>query len=220
GERYIDPWINDPADCCDPCDQCGNYNGQSCGECRPVFSAVASLWGYRYDGGCGEGCNSCCGFKPVVAQPACLCGNGGCDGGGCCGGCSEPSCGFEPACGCESSCSCGASCGCGTGMGDCGCGGAGNVNGTMVLSGPVVVPGQSIAVPHSPTYASPRPTAVLPGGRRAVPSTTNRVTKNRLEYDAAAIGSGNDVMVKESVERRPIRPRRSKQIFQARVAGR
>ncbi|MCM2372571.1 hypothetical protein [Aporhodopirellula aestuarii] len=72
GELYIDPWINDPADCCDPCDSCGNYNGQSCGKCRPVFAGIKSLWGYRCDDGCGVG--------------AC---DGGCDGGcdsGCCDG--------------------------------------------------------------------------------------------------------------------------------------
>ncbi len=71
GECYIDPWINEPASC-DPCDSCGNYNGQSCGACRPVFGCVASLWGYRYDAGCcdGHGCSSC---------------DSGCDAGGDCG---------------------------------------------------------------------------------------------------------------------------------------
>ena len=71
GELYIDPWINHPADVCDPCDRCGNYNGQSCGKCRSVFSGIASLWGYRCDVGCGCGDVSC----------------GGCDGviDGCCG---------------------------------------------------------------------------------------------------------------------------------------
>ena len=82
GELYLDPWINHPADACDPCDKCGNYNGQSCGKCRSVFSGIASLWGYR----CGD-----------CPPPACGCGNvscGGCDGvalGGCdgvaCDGC-------------------------------------------------------------------------------------------------------------------------------------
>lgn len=70
-EWYIDPWINHPADACDPCDGCGNYNGQSCGKCRPMFSGYKSLWGYRRDpgppscdagachgGGC-RGCDSC-----------------------------------------------------------------------------------------------------------------------------------------------------------------
>lgn len=73
GELYVDPWINHPADCCDPCDACGNYNGQSCGKCRPVFAGVKSLWGYRCDDGCG--CDSGCGV-------AC---DGGCDSG--CGDC-------------------------------------------------------------------------------------------------------------------------------------
>jgi len=75
GECYIDPWINEPAACRDPCNDCGQYNGQGCGSCRPVFNGVASLWGYRYDAGCGcagVGCDSCAG--------AC---DGACDGGGC-----------------------------------------------------------------------------------------------------------------------------------------
>jgi hypothetical protein len=63
GELYIDPWINEPPDCCDPCDRCGNHNGQSCGKCRSSFHGWASLWGYRYDNpceSCGDGaCGGC-----------------------------------------------------------------------------------------------------------------------------------------------------------------
>lgn len=66
GELYIDPWINEPADCGDPCDSCGNYNGQSCGKCRGIFAGVKSLWGYQCDDGHGAG--GC---------------DGGCDSGGC-----------------------------------------------------------------------------------------------------------------------------------------
>lgn len=61
GELYIDPWINHPPDCCDPCDSCGNFNGQSCGKCRGVFAGVKSLWGYQcVDGSanCDGGCDS------------------------------------------------------------------------------------------------------------------------------------------------------------------
>ncbi len=75
GELYVDPWINHPADCCDPCDTCGNYNGQSCGSCRPLFAGIGTLWGYRnpacpscdecvLPGGCdssGCGCDACAG---------------------------------------------------------------------------------------------------------------------------------------------------------------
>lgn len=82
GELYIDPWINEPADIHDPCDCCGNFNGQSCGGCRPIFSGIKSLWGYKCDGGCGGGCDGGCSSGG--------CGAGGCDGGGCdSGGCSS-----------------------------------------------------------------------------------------------------------------------------------
>ncbi len=84
GEVYIDPWINHPADQCDPCDCCGNYNGQSCGRCRPMFSGVTSLWGYKQDG-CDGGCDSC-------------------GGGGC--GC-EVGCGADVGCGCGTEAGCG-----------------------------------------------------------------------------------------------------------------
>ncbi len=92
GELYIDPWINEPADACDPCDRCGNYNGQSCGKCRSVFDGFASLWGYRCDPGC-DSCGSgtcdggCCDLNPLVQGPGCG---------------SEPACGCEPGCGCDS----------------------------------------------------------------------------------------------------------------------
>lgn len=128
GELYVDPWINNPADCVDPCDACGNHNGQSCGKCRSVFSGVGSLWGYRCGcdpgpGGCTDrqfaprcasgcdvigcdgGCTSC------VSEPACGC-EGSCD----CGGYVEPGCGFEPSCGLEPACGCEGGCSCGGGI--------------------------------------------------------------------------------------------------------
>lgn len=74
GELYVDPWINHPPDCCDPCDCCGNYNGQSCGKCRPVFSGIKSLWGYRCVDNCG-GCEDC------ASGPFNSCGGGGCENG-------------------------------------------------------------------------------------------------------------------------------------------
>ena len=90
GELYIDPWINEPAEACDPCDACGNYNGQSCGKCRSIFSGLACLWGYRYDGGgaCGDcGLSSCggCGAEAVSCD-GCAGGCDSCDGGGYVGG--------------------------------------------------------------------------------------------------------------------------------------
>ena len=85
GELYIDPWINHPPDCCDPCDTCGNFNNQSCGKCRSVFAGVKTIWGYR----CDDGCDSC-------GEAQC-----GCD--------AAPAC--EPACGCDSCVQQEASCG-------------------------------------------------------------------------------------------------------------
>lgn len=83
GERYYDEWINHPPSCSDPCDSCGNYQGQSCHACRPILSGFKSIWGYRCD-------------PPPVG-----CASAGCDNLGCQGGC-------EPRCGCES---CDSSCG-------------------------------------------------------------------------------------------------------------
>ena len=112
GPLYIDPWINHPPRCPDPCDVCGNYNGQSCGKCRSVFDGVSSLWGYRCgdEGGCDAGCDS------------------GCDSGSCGGGCGpllplgnmNAACG-EPTCGALEVGCCG-SCDSGVGCDSAGCG--------------------------------------------------------------------------------------------------
>lgn len=102
GEVYIDPWINEPPQS-DPCDSCGNYNGQSCGSCRPMFSGLATLWGYRYESGCDSGCDSCGhDFEPACGIEAPC---GGCDS---CVGPVEPACGIEAPCGGCDSCSGGA----------------------------------------------------------------------------------------------------------------
>lgn len=86
GELYIDPWINHPADCCDPCDQCGNFNGQSCGKCRSVFKGFASLWGYRCDAGCSDCVHSTCDAGCGLAASGGCCDSscGGCDSCGSC----------------------------------------------------------------------------------------------------------------------------------------
>lgn len=94
GELYVDPWFNHPADNCDPCDSCGNYNGQTCGKCRSVFGGIKSLWGYRCGDDCG-GCDSCevtCGSGALFAGGECGCGIeacGGCDSMGCDSGCDS-----------------------------------------------------------------------------------------------------------------------------------
>lgn len=131
GELYIDPWINEPADCHDPCDQCGNHNGQSCGKCRSVFSGFASLWGYRCDAPCGD------------------CGSGSC-GGGCAapilGGCG----------GCDTGCdSCASSC-CGDGgcdsMGCSSCGGSSMHENPIYIGGDSLPPGSYVESDPTPAY--------------------------------------------------------------------
>ena len=71
GEVYIHPWINDPPDCCDPCDCHGNWTGpQAC--CNRGF--WASFWGNECgNSSCGSctastgcGCDSCSGEGPMV----------------------------------------------------------------------------------------------------------------------------------------------------------
>lgn len=78
GERYYDEWISDPPDCCDPCDNCGNWTGpQPC--CRPLSILNPCNWfGIRYYDDCG-GCGVCSACLPVCDG----CGGGGCDS---CGG--------------------------------------------------------------------------------------------------------------------------------------
>jgi hypothetical protein len=82
GEVYVSEWISDPPDCCDPCDQCGNWTGPQ-GYCHlgPLQRVLAALHGYRY---CPR--PNCGPWAPLCSR--------GC--GGPCG-----SCGCGPVCGCE-----------------------------------------------------------------------------------------------------------------------
>jgi hypothetical protein len=49
GELYVDEWLSDPPNHCDPCDDCGNYVGHGCG-CHDhhLFGLLHKLWGVRY----------------------------------------------------------------------------------------------------------------------------------------------------------------------------
>ena len=81
GEIYVDEWVSDPPDCCDPCDNCGNWVGpRQC--CRPLsFLNPCNWFGVRYHDDCG-GCGTC-----SACLPACdSCGGGGCDSCGHSGG--------------------------------------------------------------------------------------------------------------------------------------
>lgn len=122
GELYVDPWINEPANCVDPCDMCGNHNGQSCGKCRPMFEGIGSLWGYR----CGDDCGDC-------GDPGCAvsCGGGFLGGDAC--GCGAELCGGAcgvASCGCDGGCagSCDSGCGCNS------CGGGDVISGDVLYS--------------------------------------------------------------------------------------
>jgi hypothetical protein len=161
GELYVDPWINHPADCHDPCDQCGNHNGQSCGKCRSVFDGLASLWGYRCDTGCDDcgdsSCDGGCGPAPscgALGGLACGC-EGSCDGG------CEASCGMEATCGFEvgSNSACGDCASC-TGGGD----GIHYVSSEPIYSEPIA--DSMISQPYQPHRAKKifRPKSNVAGG--------------------------------------------------------
>lgn len=86
GEIYWGEWYSDPPDCCDPCDDCGNWTGPH-GFCNlgPCQRLLAAFHGYKY---CPNPCTgpSCGGFcnKASCATGGCTsCGGGGCDS---CGG--------------------------------------------------------------------------------------------------------------------------------------
>jgi hypothetical protein len=73
GEVYWSEWHNDPPDCLDPCNRCGNYVGPQC--CTDGCGCKAQS--PPCDGDCGGSCSSCGGGG----------GFGGCSSGGCgCGG--------------------------------------------------------------------------------------------------------------------------------------
>lgn len=83
GDLYYNEWISDPPDCCDPCDNCGNWcEGGGCCRRRPIWHGLQALWGRRYCPSCGEygpsygesggGCASCMrghgGWSPIPMQ--------------------------------------------------------------------------------------------------------------------------------------------------------
>ena len=58
GEVYWGEHVSEPPTC-DPCGMAGDYTG-GCGSCRPWYSRLRDLWGYRYEpSGCsqGDGCS-------------------------------------------------------------------------------------------------------------------------------------------------------------------
>lgn len=61
GEVYWDEWLSDPPECCDPCDQHGNWIGrQACGPRRPLGGLWQVLHGCRGDDCCvDEACDQC-----------------------------------------------------------------------------------------------------------------------------------------------------------------
>ena len=70
GELYVDEWLNDPPDCCDPCDNCGNWIGPhgSChGGPRPLHRG--NLWGQRFAESCCEQCGMTGLESPIMGSP-------------------------------------------------------------------------------------------------------------------------------------------------------
>lgn len=45
GEAYWGGWVSDPPDCCDPCDQCGNWTGVAMRGCVAPACGVGASWG-------------------------------------------------------------------------------------------------------------------------------------------------------------------------------
>lgn len=58
GQLVWDEWIDNPPDCCDPCDDCGNWTGVQ--SCFPRLLSHCNLWGLR-TGACTDGCSTCSG---------------------------------------------------------------------------------------------------------------------------------------------------------------
>ena len=56
GEVYYGEQTNEPPTC-DPCTGKGEFSGENCGPCRPLFQRLVQLWGTSYAGSCG--CGSC-----------------------------------------------------------------------------------------------------------------------------------------------------------------
>src|SRR5262245_61479315 len=77
---YINEWISDPPDCCDPCDKCQDqFTGPHGYCCRGPFQRILSaIHCYKYcpPPNCGP-------WKPIFGH--CGCGNG-------CGGCGDIGC--------------------------------------------------------------------------------------------------------------------------------
>jgi hypothetical protein len=80
GEVYINEWISDPPDCCDPCDRCNGQFTGPCGNCclGPAQRVLAALHGYSY---CPR--PYCGPWRPIFGHcnpcgPVCGCGNAGC----------------------------------------------------------------------------------------------------------------------------------------------
>ena len=61
GEIYWGPWLNDPPDDCDPCDDCGNWVGPRCCEPNLRQRLVAGIFGGHVGVGKGKGrvCQNC-----------------------------------------------------------------------------------------------------------------------------------------------------------------
>lgn len=75
GDIYWGEWTSDPPDCCDPCDQGGDFTGCGGTACRvSCLDRLARIFsGYRY---CPDECGGNCGLGGLGCR---LCGGAGCD---------------------------------------------------------------------------------------------------------------------------------------------
>ncbi len=68
GELYCDEQVNEPPTC-DPCGCNGQFTGENCGPCRPLWQRIKMLMGTPYVGSCGcDSCDQGCGHDAYVTQ--------------------------------------------------------------------------------------------------------------------------------------------------------
>lgn len=80
GEIYWGPWLSDPPDQCDPCDDCGEFVGDRCCEPKLRQKLWWTLTGHNGASAHGKGCASCGGkgCSSCKSGDCSSCGGNGC----------------------------------------------------------------------------------------------------------------------------------------------